>query len=185
MVQIRTNRTERLPVYNHHLVPVDVCLGRSINMVNNLKKELDTRKRRAWTALGPIKKAVDQLTVPKLPDHLFDLAVLTALRYAAETRAHISTTSRNLYSNHQALERYLLKSNWHSQRLAGTRVSDVRNLSHFWEQQENTLEAKQIGHWYNKKNRWQADDKNNGVDSEKMQASSWKTIQTISRRFRR
>ncbi|EPB68172.1 hypothetical protein ANCCEY_12738 [Ancylostoma ceylanicum] len=49
-----------------------VYLGRSMNMENNLKDELDRRRRAAWAAFGPLREATDQLADPDLRAHLFD-----------------------------------------------------------------------------------------------------------------
>ncbi|EYB86158.1 hypothetical protein Y032_0284g1336 [Ancylostoma ceylanicum] len=57
-----------------------VYLGRSSNMENDLKEELDRRRRAAWAAFG---SAADQLTDHELRAHRFDSTVLP--RYADET----------------------------------------------------------------------------------------------------
>ncbi|KAK6750239.1 hypothetical protein RB195_002311 [Necator americanus] len=62
-----------------------VYLGRSMNMENDLKEELNRRMRAAWAAFAAVRKATDQLTDQDLRAHLFDSTVLPALCYAAET----------------------------------------------------------------------------------------------------
>ena len=119
-----------------------VYLGRSMNMENNMKEEMDRRRRAAWAAFGPLKEATDHIVDPKLRAHLFDSTVLPALCYAAETWADTTTTSRNLRTTHRALERSLLKLNRHSQRLAGLRSSDLRNQSHLRDPETYTAIAK-------------------------------------------
>ncbi|VDM56732.1 unnamed protein product [Angiostrongylus costaricensis] len=107
-----------------------VNLGRLMNMENNMKEELDRRRRAARAAFGPIKEAIDQLSDSKIRVHHFDSAVLPVLSYAAETWVDTSTTSRMLRTTHRAFECCLLKYNRHSQYLAGMRSSELRNLSH-------------------------------------------------------
>ncbi|KAK6726501.1 hypothetical protein RB195_004682 [Necator americanus] len=65
--------------------PSYVYLGRSMNMENDLKEELNRRMRAAWAAFAAVKEATDQLTDQDLRAHLFDSTVLPALCYAAET----------------------------------------------------------------------------------------------------
>ncbi|KAK6740093.1 hypothetical protein RB195_008519 [Necator americanus] len=62
-----------------------VYLGRSMNMENDLKEELNKRMRTAWAAFAAVREATDQLTDQDLRAHLFDSTVLPALCYAAET----------------------------------------------------------------------------------------------------
>ncbi|KAK6751408.1 hypothetical protein RB195_003042 [Necator americanus] len=85
-----------------------VYLGRSMNMENDLKEELNRRMRAAWAA---VREATDQLTDQDLRAHLFDSTVLPALYYAAETWADTAVTSTKLLTTHRALERCLLKFN--------------------------------------------------------------------------
>ena len=54
-------------------------LRHSMNMENDLREELNGRRRAAWAAFGPLKEATDQLTDPELRAHLFDSTVLPAL----------------------------------------------------------------------------------------------------------
>ncbi|KAK6747953.1 hypothetical protein RB195_000891 [Necator americanus] len=58
--------------------------GRSTNMENVLKEELNRRMGAAWARFAPIREA-DQLTDQDLRAHLFDSTVLPAFRHAAET----------------------------------------------------------------------------------------------------
>ncbi|KAK6751709.1 hypothetical protein RB195_003243 [Necator americanus] len=62
-----------------------VYLGRSMNMENDLKEELNRRMRAAWTAFAAVREATDQLADQDLRAHLFDSTLLPALCYAAET----------------------------------------------------------------------------------------------------
>ena len=119
-----------------------VYLGRSMNMENDMKEELDRRRRAAWAAFGPLKEVTDQLTDPKLRAHLFDSTVLPALCYAAETWTDTSATSRTLRTTHRALERSLVKIGRLSQRLHGLRSSDIRKLSHLRDPEIQTTIAK-------------------------------------------
>ncbi|KAK6749451.1 hypothetical protein RB195_001826 [Necator americanus] len=63
--------------------PSYVYLGRSMNMENDLKEELNRRMRAAWAAFAAVREATDQLTDQDLRAHLFDSTVLPALCYAA------------------------------------------------------------------------------------------------------
>ncbi|KAK6763479.1 hypothetical protein RB195_023977 [Necator americanus] len=109
--------------------PSYVYLGRSMNMENDLKEELNRRMRAAWAAFAAVREATDQLTDHDLRAHLFDSTVLPALCYAAETWADTAATSRKLLTTHRALERCLLKFNRRTQHLAGLRSSDLRGMS--------------------------------------------------------
>ncbi|KAK6734351.1 hypothetical protein RB195_017871 [Necator americanus] len=109
--------------------PSYVYLGRSMNMENDLKEELNRRMRAAWAAFAAVREATDQLTDQDLRAHLFDSTVLPALCYAAETRADTAATSRKLLTTHRGLERCLLKFNRRTQHLAGLRSSDLRGMS--------------------------------------------------------
>ncbi|KAK6760837.1 hypothetical protein RB195_022051 [Necator americanus] len=60
-----------------------VYLGRSMNMENDLKEELNRRMRAPWAAFAAVREATDQLTDQDLRAHLFDSTVLPALCYAA------------------------------------------------------------------------------------------------------
>ncbi|KAK6737462.1 hypothetical protein RB195_019893 [Necator americanus] len=77
--------------------PSYVYLGRSMNMENDLKEELNRRMRAAWAAFAAVREATDQLTDHDLRAHLFDSTVLPALCYAAETWADTAATSRATY----------------------------------------------------------------------------------------
>ena len=72
------------------------CLGRSMNMENDMKKELVRRRRTAWSAYGSIKQSTDQLLDSDLRAHLFDSTVLPAVCYAAETWLDTSATAKSL-----------------------------------------------------------------------------------------
>ncbi|KAK6749833.1 hypothetical protein RB195_002068 [Necator americanus] len=109
--------------------PSYVYLGRSMNMENDLKEELNRRMRAAWAAFAAVREATDQLTDQDLRAHLFDSTALPALCYAAETWADTAATSRKLLTTHRALERCLLKFNRRTQHLAGFRSSDLRGMS--------------------------------------------------------
>ncbi|KAK6754351.1 hypothetical protein RB195_013384 [Necator americanus] len=63
-----------------------VYLGRSMNMENDSKEELNRRMRAAWAAFAAVMEATDQLTDQNLLAHLLDSTVLPALCYAAETQ---------------------------------------------------------------------------------------------------
>ncbi len=119
-----------------------VYLGRSMNMQNDLKEELNRRRRAAWAAYGPLKEATDQLTDPALRAHLFDSTVLPALCYAAETWADTAATSKALRTTHRALERSLLKFNRRTQHLVGLRSSDLRSMSRLRDPVEYVSKAK-------------------------------------------
>ncbi|KAK6748749.1 hypothetical protein RB195_001398 [Necator americanus] len=109
--------------------PSYVYLGRSVNMENNLKEELNRRMRAAWAAFAAVREATDQLTDQDVRAHLFDSTVLPALCYAAETWADTAATSRKLLTTHRALERCLLKFNRCTQHLTGLRSSELRGMS--------------------------------------------------------
>ncbi|KAK6758057.1 hypothetical protein RB195_015708 [Necator americanus] len=109
--------------------PSYVYLGRSMNMENDMKEELNRRMRAAWAAFAAVREATDQLTDQDLRAHLFDSTVLPALCYAAETWADTAATSRKLLTTQRALERCLLKFNRRKQHLAGLRSSDFRGMS--------------------------------------------------------
>ncbi|KAK6741345.1 hypothetical protein RB195_009283 [Necator americanus] len=56
--------------------PSYIYLGRSMNMGNYLKEELNRRMRAAWAAFAAVREATDQLTDQYLRAHLFDSTVL-------------------------------------------------------------------------------------------------------------
>ncbi|KAK6762332.1 hypothetical protein RB195_023155 [Necator americanus] len=116
-------------------------LGRSMNMESDLKEELNRRMRAAWAAFAAVREATDQLTDKDLA-HLFDLTVLPALCYAAETWADTAATSTKLLATHRALERCLLKFNWRTQHLAGLRSSDLTGMSRLRDPAEYISKAK-------------------------------------------
>ncbi|KAK6738990.1 hypothetical protein RB195_020837 [Necator americanus] len=122
--------------------PSYVYLGRSMNMENDLKEELNRRMRAAWAAFAAVREATDQLTDHDLRAHLFDSTVLPALCYAAETWADTAATSRKLLITHRALERCLLKFNRRTQHLAGLRSSDLRGMSRLRDPAEYVSKAK-------------------------------------------
>uniref|UniRef100_A0A0K0DLC0 Reverse transcriptase domain-containing protein n=1 Tax=Angiostrongylus cantonensis TaxID=6313 RepID=A0A0K0DLC0_ANGCA len=62
-----------------------VCLGRKINMMNDLAPELSRRKRAAWRAFNSIEDVVNRAMKRRLRTYLFYLTVLFALTYASET----------------------------------------------------------------------------------------------------
>ncbi|KAK6726965.1 hypothetical protein RB195_004953 [Necator americanus] len=122
--------------------PSHVYLGRSMNMENDLKEELNRRMRAAWAAFAAVREATDQLTDQDLRAHLFDSTVIPALCYAAETWADTAATSRKLLTTHRALERCLLKFNRRTQHLAGLRSSDLRGMSRLRDPAEYVSKAK-------------------------------------------
>ncbi|KAK6728469.1 hypothetical protein RB195_005853 [Necator americanus] len=65
-----------------------VYLGRSTNMENYLKEELNRRMRAAWTAFAAVKEATDQLTDQDLRAHQFDSTVLPALLRSGDEDRH-------------------------------------------------------------------------------------------------
>ncbi|KAK6729601.1 hypothetical protein RB195_006570 [Necator americanus] len=122
--------------------PSYVYLGRSMNMENDLKEELNRRMRAAWAAFAAVREATDQLTDQDLRAHLFDSTVLPALCYAAETWTDTAATSRKLLTTHRALERCLLKFKRRTQHLAGLRSSDLRGMSRLRDPAEYVSKAK-------------------------------------------
>ncbi|KAK6760849.1 hypothetical protein RB195_022061 [Necator americanus] len=122
--------------------PSYVYLGRSMNMENDLKEELNRRMRAAWAAFVAIKEATDQLTDQDLRAHLFDSTVFPALCYAAETWADTAAKSRKLLTTHRALERCLLKFNRCTLHLADLRSSDLRGMSRLCDPAEHVSKAK-------------------------------------------
>ncbi|KAK6755971.1 hypothetical protein RB195_014390 [Necator americanus] len=102
-----------------------VYLGRSMNMENDLKEELNRRVRAAWASFAAFREGTDQ----DLRTHLFDSTILPALCYVAETWADTAATSRKLLITHRALEKCLLKFSRRTQHLAGPRSSDLRGMS--------------------------------------------------------
>ncbi|KAK6760801.1 hypothetical protein RB195_022026 [Necator americanus] len=102
-----------------------VYLGRSMNMENDLKEELNRRMRAAWAAFYEI---AEQQTDQNLRAHLFGSTVLRALCYAAETWADTAATCRKLLTTQRALERCLRKFNKRTQHLDGLRSSDIRRM---------------------------------------------------------
>ncbi|KAK6765084.1 hypothetical protein RB195_025136 [Necator americanus] len=119
-----------------------VYLGRSMNMENDLKEELNRRKRATWAAFAAVSEATDQPRDQDLRAHLFGSTVLPALCYAAETWTHTDATSRKLLTTHIALERCLLKFNRRAQHLAGLRSSDLRGMSRLRDPAEYVSKAK-------------------------------------------
>ncbi|KAK6751393.1 hypothetical protein RB195_003028 [Necator americanus] len=134
-----------------------VYLGRSMNMENDLKDELNRRMRAALAAFAAVREATDQLTDQDLRAHLFDSTVLPALYYAAETWADTAVTSTKLLTTHRALERCLLKFNRRTQYLAGLRSSDSKGMSRLRDTAEYVSKAKHgwVGHTMRKiDDRW-------------------------------
>ncbi|KAK6767046.1 hypothetical protein RB195_026534 [Necator americanus] len=121
-----------------------VYLGRSMNMENDLRKELNRRMRAAWAAFAAVRGAMDQLTDQDLRAHLFDSTVLPALCYAAETWANTAATFRKLIATPRALDRCLLKFSRRTQHLAGLRNSDLRGMSRLRDPAEYISKAKHI-----------------------------------------
>ncbi|KAK6762479.1 hypothetical protein RB195_023269 [Necator americanus] len=120
--------------------PSYVYLGRSINMENDLKEELNRRMRAAWAAFALVREAAGQMTDQDLREHLFGSTVLPALCYAAETRAGTAATSGKLLTIHRALERCFL--NRRTQHLAGLGHFDLRGMSRLRDPAEYVSEAK-------------------------------------------
>ncbi|KAK6725967.1 hypothetical protein RB195_004343 [Necator americanus] len=116
-----------------------VYLGRSMNMENDLKEELNRRMRAAFAA---VREATGQLTDQDLRAYLFDSTVLPALCYAAKRWADTAATSRNLITTHRELERCLLKFNRRAQYLAGLRSSELRGMSRLRDPAEYISKAK-------------------------------------------
>ncbi|VDP26254.1 unnamed protein product [Heligmosomoides polygyrus] len=61
------------------------CLGREVNMANELAPKLSRRKRAAWRAFKSVEEVVKKTKDVRLRPHLFDSAVLPALTYASGT----------------------------------------------------------------------------------------------------
>ncbi|KAK6764936.1 hypothetical protein RB195_025032 [Necator americanus] len=122
--------------------PSYVYLGRSMNMENDLKEELNRRMRAAWAAFPAVREATEQLTDRDLRAHLFDSTVLPTLCYAAETWADTAATSRKLLTTHRALERFFLKFNRRTQHLACLRSSDLRGMFRLRDPAEYILKTK-------------------------------------------
>ncbi|KAK6742879.1 hypothetical protein RB195_010255 [Necator americanus] len=135
-VQLERSQIVETPSYAY--------LGRSMNMENHLKEELDRRMRAAWAAFAAVREATDQLTDEDLRAHLFDSTVLPALCYAAETWADTAATSRKLLTTHRALERCLLKFNRRTQHLAGLRSSDSEKECPVFATQRNMYRKQNI-----------------------------------------
>ncbi|KAK6763233.1 hypothetical protein RB195_023804 [Necator americanus] len=81
-----------------------VYLGRSMDMENDLKEELNRRMRAAWIAFAAVREATGQLKDRDLRAHLFDSTVFSALCCAAETWVDIAATSRKLLTTYSAPE---------------------------------------------------------------------------------
>ncbi|KAK6761833.1 hypothetical protein RB195_022790 [Necator americanus] len=62
-----------------------VCLGREINIKNDLTPELGRRRREAWGAYKSIDDVVKKVRNTRLRAHLFNTTVLPALTCASET----------------------------------------------------------------------------------------------------
>ncbi|KAK6726469.1 hypothetical protein RB195_004661 [Necator americanus] len=65
-----------------------VYLGRSMNMKNDLKEELNRRMRAAWAAFAAVREATDQLTDQDLRAHVFDSTVSPALLRCKDVGKH-------------------------------------------------------------------------------------------------
>ncbi|VDL68855.1 unnamed protein product, partial [Nippostrongylus brasiliensis] len=64
-----------------------VYLGRLVNMKNDLKPEIERRKRAGWAAYNSIRTVLERVSNSKLRADLFNSTVLPALCYACETWA--------------------------------------------------------------------------------------------------
>ncbi|KAK6764609.1 hypothetical protein RB195_024799 [Necator americanus] len=124
--------------------PSYVYFGRSMNMKNDLKEELNRRMRAAWAAFAAVREATDQVTDQDLRAHLFDSTVLPALCYAAVTWADTAATSRKLLTTRRALEKCLPKFNHRTQRLAGLRSSELLTMFRLRNPAEYVSKAKHI-----------------------------------------
>ncbi|WKY14659.1 hypothetical protein Q1695_000299 [Nippostrongylus brasiliensis] len=62
-----------------------VYLGRLVNMKNDLKPEIERRKRAGWAAYNSIRTVLERASNSKLRADLFNSTVLPALCYACET----------------------------------------------------------------------------------------------------
>ncbi|EYB89482.1 hypothetical protein Y032_0231g3001 [Ancylostoma ceylanicum] len=135
---------ERIEPEGSHITETSsyVYLGRSMNMENNTKEELDRREGAAWVSLGPLREATDQLADPHLRAHLLDSTVLPALYYAAETWTDTAAMSKTLRTRHTALERCLLRYSWRIQHQGRLRTSDLRQISHLRDPEEYVSKAR-------------------------------------------
>ncbi|VDM75686.1 unnamed protein product [Strongylus vulgaris] len=101
-----------------------VYLGRSKNVENDLKEELNRRQSSLGRLRAP-KGSHRPAEGPKVPSP----PVLPSLCYPAETCPNSVATSKALRTTHRALKRRLLKYNRRTQHLVGLRSSDMKSMS--------------------------------------------------------
>uniref|UniRef100_A0A0K0DKJ7 Reverse transcriptase domain-containing protein n=1 Tax=Angiostrongylus cantonensis TaxID=6313 RepID=A0A0K0DKJ7_ANGCA len=85
-----------------------VCIGREINVLNDLAPKLSRRKPAAWGAFKSIEDVVKRRKNTQLCAHLFDSTVLPALTYASETSSLREKDERSLSVIERAVERTML-----------------------------------------------------------------------------
>ncbi|XGW04731.1 hypothetical protein V3C99_015699 [Haemonchus contortus] len=103
-----------------------VNLGRENNMMKYLAPELSRRKRAAWGAFKYIEGVVKKTKNIRLRAHLFDIAVLPALRYASETWTLRKQDEHAVSVAQRALERTLFGISLYTQVQKGTQSYELR-----------------------------------------------------------
>ncbi|EYC42579.1 hypothetical protein Y032_0526g2947 [Ancylostoma ceylanicum] len=165
---------ERIELEESHITATSsyVYLGRSMNMENNLKEQLDRRRRAVWAAFGLLWGATYQLADLDLRAHLFDFSVVPALCYAAETWADTVAMSKTLRTIHRGFEPSLLRCSRRTQHQARLRSSDLRQIFRLRDPEEYVSKAKYrwVGHSMRREDdSWT---KRTGVDSKRYETTT-------------
>ncbi|KAJ1368379.1 hypothetical protein KIN20_029504 [Parelaphostrongylus tenuis] len=105
-------------------------------MENNVKEELDKRRKAAWAAFSRTHRPNNG---PQIMSLSFQFSSPHSALLRSDTQANTSTTSRLQRMAHRALERCLLRICRHSQHLAGLRSSGDRRAKRTMEWTPNTV----------------------------------------------
>nr|CDJ80103.1 reverse transcriptase [Haemonchus contortus] len=105
-------------------------------MMNDLAPELCRRKRAAWGAFKRIEGVVKKTKNIRLHAHLFDTAVLPALKFASEGWTQRKQHKHAVSVTQRALERTMLEVSLHTQV-----QKEIRRFKKVVEQRTNTRDA--------------------------------------------
>ncbi|WKY01105.1 hypothetical protein Q1695_015254 [Nippostrongylus brasiliensis] len=106
-----------------------VYLGRLVNMKNDLKPEIERRKRAGWAAYNSIRTVLERASNSKLRADLFNSTVLPALCYACETWSLTRTAEDQLRRVQISIERRMVGMTLRTQRLLRLHNNDVRAMT--------------------------------------------------------
>ncbi|WKX94327.1 hypothetical protein Q1695_011520 [Nippostrongylus brasiliensis] len=106
-----------------------VYLGRLVNMKNDLKPEIERRKRAGWAAYNSIRTVLERASNSKLRADLFNSTVLPALCYACETWSLTRKAEDQLRRVQISIERRMAGMTLRKQRLLRLHNNDVRAMT--------------------------------------------------------